>query len=212
MATRIDPRMISNLKPLFANDARFLNLSAFQSQITFLSGINFVLSNLNTTTLDVNTTLNTDQINSNNITNTDNLNSNTGSINILNTSSIANSNLITTNNFIATNNTSLVNLTATGNITTNFFVITANNNYTFSDADNSKVIHFDTTTTPEISAIFPNTLSNGFNVGLINAGIGVIYLSGQDVINAPGNINSEIYTGMFIYKVNDDLFGVGNLE
>jgi hypothetical protein len=207
MATTIDPRMISGDKTLRLPDARFTYLSAFQSQISFLSSINFKANNI-----DATGNLNADQINSNNINNTGNLNTDTGTINSLNTGNISNSNLVTTTDISIGNNTTLVNLTATGNVVTDFTILSTDTDYVFSDADKSKVIHFDTTTTTEISAIFPNTLSDGFNVGLINAGIGVIYLSGEDVINAPGSINSEIYTGVFIYKASGSLFGVGSLE
>jgi hypothetical protein len=207
MATTIDPRMISGDKSLQLPDARFAFLSAFQSQISFLSSVNFTTNNI-----DVGNNLNVDLINSNNINNAGNISTDTGTINSLNTNNIDNSNLITTTDISIGNNTTLVNLTATGNVVTNFTVLSTDTDYVFSDADKSKVVHFDTTTTTEISAIFPNTLSDGFNVGVINAGIGAIYLSGEDVINAPGSINSEIYTGVFIYKVNGSLFGVGSLE
>lgn len=208
MATTIDPRMISGDKTLRIDDARFAYLSAYQSQITFLSSINLVTGELDVQgNINNNGTLFSDSIN-----NTNDINSDTGSFNSLTTNSLLNNNNITTTDITVTDNTTLVNLTATGNITTNFTIITADSNYTFSDADKSKVIHFDTTTTIEVSAIFPSTLSDGFNVGVINAGIGVIYLSGEDTINSVGDINSEIYTGFFVYKVNGGLFSIGNLE
>lgn len=212
MATTIDPRMISELKILRINDARFAFLSAFQSQITFLSSIN-----LQSVDLNVSNNFTTNQIFADDISNSGTISTNSFSSNFLTTdvldaNNITNADNITTANLDVTNDTTLTNLTATGNVVSNFAILTADNDYVFSDSDNSKVIHFDTTTTPEISAIFPNSLSEGFNVGLVNAGIGVIYLSGEDVINAPGSINSEIFTGVFVYKVNGNLFGIGSLE
>lgn len=207
MATKVDPRMINAFKTLIINDGRFLALSAFQSQITFLSAID-----INTISLNVvgNTTFN--EINSNTINNTGPINTDTVLTNNITVSNTLNSGIINTADLNVSDNTILNNLIATGEVVTNFSIITADNDYVFSDADNSKVIHFDTTTTPEVSAIFPSNLSEGFNVGVVNAGIGVIYLSGEDVINSAGNINSEIYTGFFVYKVNGELFSVGNLE
>jgi hypothetical protein len=206
MATIVDPRMIDGVKTLRLNDARVAYLSAYQSQITFLESISLQATELNVSTNITGNILFTSEIN-----NSNNINSAGGNFNNLIVNTIQNSNLLTTN-LTATNNTTLGNLSVTGDVITDFKVITADNDYTFSDADKSKVIHFDTTTTPEISAIFPDSLSDGFNVGLINAGIGVMYLSGENIINAPGISNSQIYTGIFVYKVNGALFGVGSFE
>ena len=110
--------------------------------------------------------------------------------------------ILTSNN--ATINTLVTNFTAT---------TLAVSSYTFTDADNSKVFHIDTTTQPEVTAIF-NVVSDGFNIGIINAGTGVIYLSSNftPTILAPNAFNSVQYSGMFIYKINNQLFGVGVFE
>jgi hypothetical protein len=229
MATIVDPRMINSLKPLRIDDARFAYLSANNSEIVSLSSENILTANsqigdLLTSFVQVLCTTTVNELYSDSIVNNGNITNNgdiinggsfttiNGTIESLITNNIQNNFDITTNNLAVANDTITDNLTATGNIVTNFSIITADNDYIFSDNDKSKVIHFDTTATIEISAIFPNTLSNGFNVGVINAGSGVIYLSGEQIINAPGLINSEIYTGFFVYKVNGSLFGIGSLE
>jgi hypothetical protein len=229
MATIVDPRMINSLKPLRINDARFTYLSAYSSAFYFLSSdsiqtISLETNDLLTTIATILCAVNVSELYSNDIVNNGNITNNgdiinggsfttiNGTIESLITNNIQNNFDITTNNLAVANDTITDNLTATGNIVTDFSIITADNDYIFSDNDKSKVIHFDTTATIEISAIFPNTLSDGFNVGVINAGSGVIYLSGEQIINAPGLINSEIYTGFFVYKVNGSLFGIGSLE
>jgi hypothetical protein len=123
---------------------------------------------------------------------------------------------INTNTFIGqdlvTNNIVCTNLTATNDVVTNFIVTTADSSIIFSEDYNSKIIHLDTTTTPEITASFPTSLPNGFNVSLVNAGTGIIYLSSDDVINSAGQFNSIQYTGMLIYKTNNKFFGIGVFE
>lgn len=90
----------------------------------------------------------------------------------------------------------------------NYDVVTVTSSRTFTNADNSKVFHFNTTSS-SLCAIFPSTLSNGFNVGIINVGTGTVVLSSDVTINAPGTQNSTPYSGMFIYEVNNTFFGVG---
>lgn len=109
-------------------------------------------------------------------------------------------------------NTVLTNITATNNVVSNFLIQTASNNITFNNGDNSKVYHIDTTTTPIITAVFPETLPNGFNVSLINVGVGVINLSATPPLNAIGTISSKQYTGVFVYKQNNQFYGIGVLE
>lgn len=99
-------------------------------------------------------------------------------------------------------------------LVTNFTATTLSvSSYTFTDVDNGKVFHIDTTTYPQTTAIF-NVLLDGFNVGIVNTGTGVIYLSSNftPTILAANTFNSVQYSGMFIYKVNNQLFGIGVFE
>ena len=108
--------------------------------------------------------------------------------------------------------TVFTNITATNNVVSNFLILTADNNITFSNADNSKTYHINTTVTPLLTAVFPETISNGFNVSIINTGIGAIELSANPPLNAIGLVNSKQYTGVLVYKQNDQFYGIGVLE
>jgi hypothetical protein len=83
----------------------------------------------------------------------------------------------------------------------------------FTNLDNSKSYHFNTTNNL-ISAIFPQNLPNGFNVSIVNTGTNTIYISSAQTpfLNATGFINETQYTGMFIYKSEGLLYGVGVFE
>lgn len=80
---------------------------------------------------------------------------------------------------------------------------------TFTDTDTNKVFHFDTTT-ESLCAIFPDSLSNGFNVALMNVGTNTIVLSSNS-LKAYGNIVTAQYGGAFVYKKDTDFFAVGRL-
>jgi hypothetical protein len=82
-------------------------------------------------------------------------------------------------------------------------------NITFTNSDSGRTIQLNTTTTPSVTALFPGNLNNGFNVSIINAGLGTIYLSAGSPLNASGSENSTPFSGMFIYKTGNELFGVG---
>lgn len=132
---------------------------------------------------------------------------------ISNTLSAYNSTLVNvTAENVLVNTLTSTNLVVTNNVTTNFLVSTINTDYTFSDSDNSKIFHFDTTTTPVISALFPGNISNGFNVALVNTGVGAIYLSAGIELNAPGLFNTIQNTGVLIYKHNNNFYGIGVFE
>lgn len=118
-------------------------------------------------------------------------------------------NLQTTTN--ASDSMLVNNLTAVNNIITNFYVLSTNVDRTFTEEDNSKVFHFDTNATP-LTATFPNTLPNGFNVGIMNMGTKTIFIESTPPLNAFSSENSTQYTGMFIYKANDEFFGIGVFE
>jgi hypothetical protein len=80
----------------------------------------------------------------------------------------------------------------------------------FSDTDNNKVIHFDTTTS-SLCAIFPSSLSNGFNVAIMNVGTNQLVLSAADLKSIGATIATQ-YGGAFVYKDSDNLFAVGRLS
>jgi hypothetical protein len=115
---------------------------------------------------------------------------------------------------LSSTNTTISGLNVLGNVETNFFIESeiTTSSYTFSDSDKSKVFHFNTTTTPIITAIFPSDISNGFNISIINTGIGVIYLSADLPFNATSQYNTIQHTGVLVYKYNNQYHGIGVLE
>ena len=105
-------------------------------------------------------------------------------------------------------------ISATGVITAsgsnvNINVITVNNSRVFTDADNNKVVHLDTTTA-SLCAIFPSTLSSGFNVAIMNIGVNSLVLSGAQ-LNSAGTTIITKFGGAFVYKDSASLFAVGRL-
>jgi hypothetical protein len=88
------------------------------------------------------------------------------------------------------------------------------NTKTFSySADNSKIFNFNTTSV-SISAIFPSSLPNGFNVGITNIGTNTVYISSTQVNNlcATSNKNSTQFSGIYIYKTGNVLYGIGRFN
>ena len=79
----------------------------------------------------------------------------------------------------------------------------------FTDADNNRVVHIDTTTAP-LCAIFPSSLSNGFNVAIMNTGTNNLALSAAQ-LNSAGTLITTRYGGAFVYKDSGSLFAVGRL-
>jgi hypothetical protein len=80
----------------------------------------------------------------------------------------------------------------------------------FTDADNNRVVHIDTTTAP-LCAIFPSSLSNGFNVAIMNVGTNQLVLSAAQLKSVGTTIAAQ-YGGAFVYKDSDNLFAVGRLS
>jgi len=113
--------------------------------------------------------------------------------------------LPTVTNFLSTSNVTISSLRVT-----NYQVsATTSSNIVFADTDTGRAFNLNTTTTPAITAQFPGSLSNGFNVSIVNVGTGSIYLSAGSPLNASGTENNTPYSGMFIYKTGNELFGVG---
>lgn len=128
---------------------------------------------------------------------------------------------LTSANILATNfntTSATVNtITVLDKAITNFSVTFINtSSYRFTDNDKSNIYHINTTLNPSVTAIFPSNLANGFNAGLINIGTGTIVVSSTQTpfiyAQNNSNINSVQYTGMLIYKVNNELYGVGVFE
>ena len=88
-------------------------------------------------------------------------------------------------------------------------VVNDSTSRTFTDADNNKVVHIDTTTA-SLCAVFPSSLSNGFNVAIMNTGTNNLVLSAAQ-LNSAGTTISTRYGGAFIYKDSSNLFAVGRL-
>lgn len=88
-------------------------------------------------------------------------------------------------------------------------IINSNNSRIFTDEDNNKVIHIDTTTS-SLCAIFPNTLSPGFNVAVMNIGTNSLVLSATQ-LNSAGTVITTKFGGAFVYKDSTSLFAVGKL-
>jgi len=110
---------------------------------------------------------------------------------------------------------SLVTNSITANeVITNITPATISSNKTFAyPADNSKIFNFNTSS-GILSAIFPSSLPNGFNVGITNTGTNSVYVSSTQVNNlcATSNKNSTQFSGIYIYKTNNLLYGIGRFS
>lgn len=106
-------------------------------------------------------------------------------------------------------NAVVTTLTA-GQLVAFYTVLETAGDFTLSDSNSNNVIHFDTTSV-ELTAIFPDSLSDGFNANLFNVGTGTIAVSSTQLNNvkAAGSKNSTQYTGITIYKHNGELYGMG---
>lgn len=169
--------------------------------------------------IDPSKPLSCSEIRTNSLTALNNIRGNNLLVSNLTATNINSINLTATSITVTGANISQANISNsvfTGDIVNNFTVTTiTQTNYIFTSADNSKVFHFDTTTAPSITATFlTNNITEGFNVGITNTGTGVIILSSNfsPVINAPNTFNSVRHSGMFIYRANNQLYGVGVFE
>lgn len=101
-----------------------------------------------------------------------------------------------------------------GNLVQNQHVVEKNTTFTLTNIEhNSKIIHCDTMS-GSLSVICGDSLTDGFNVGLMNLGTNYIYLSSSrsPMFAAIGNRNNEIYTSVFVYKHNNNFYAVGTLS
>jgi hypothetical protein len=100
-------------------------------------------------------------------------------------------------------------ITVTNNLSTSVHITDLTTSKTFLSSDTCRVFHFDTTTSP-LSAIFPSSLPDGFNVALMNTGTNILRLSASQ-LNSVGVTIAVRYGGAFVYKDNNQLFAVGRL-
>jgi hypothetical protein len=193
-ANILDPRMIDATKPL--------------------SCLSVDTPSLVTNNATINNSLFTNAVTANLITINSSLLANTVTTPILSTINLTTNNISTNQGTIA--QATITNAAFTGEVTTKVILSTiALSSYTFTDTDNSKIFHFDTNTQPQITATFlSGNITEGFNVSIINTGTGLITLSSDftPIINATNPFNSVRYSGMYIYRSNNQLFGVGVFE
>ena len=85
------------------------------------------------------------------------------------------------------------------------------NGYTFSDSDNTKIFHVDTTTAA-VSVLLPDSLSNGFSVTLITLGTNMLQVSSTQTpfLCANGSRIYLPYASTLLYKYNNLLWGLGS--
>jgi len=83
--------------------------------------------------------------------------------------------------------------------------------YTFSDSDNTKTYHVDTSS-GILSGIFPSTLSNNFSVNLILVSTNTFVVSSSQtpLLSSNGNKVNLPFSSVLIYKYNNILYGLGN--
>jgi len=88
---------------------------------------------------------------------------------------------------------------------------TITSDYTFSDLDNTKTYHVDTTS-GILSGIFPNSISNNFSVNLILVSTNAFVVSSSQtpILSSNGNKVNLPFSSVLIYKYNDILYGLGN--
>jgi hypothetical protein len=117
--------------------------------------------------------------------------------------------LTTVIDYLSTTNVLLSSATITDTLKTSVIITELAVNRTFSSSDNCKVFHFDTTS-GALTALFPNSLPNGFNVALMNTGANVLRLSASQLYSVGEGIAVQ-YGAAFVYKDNNKLFAVGRL-
>ena len=91
-------------------------------------------------------------------------------------------------------------------------VINVSTNIVFSNTDTNKVFHFDTTSTA-LTASFPSTLSEGFNIAIVDTGTKYLHLSAGSGLTykAIGTKLMDQYAGAYVYKTGSDIFAIGGL-
>jgi len=128
--------------------------------------------------------------------------------------------LPTVTNYLSTNNVLISAATISENISSRRAVIAAQSiipltvvttsiDRLFTITDTNKVFHFDTTAGP-LTASFPRSIAQGFNVGIMNVGTNYLHLSSNNAqINALGDKLVEQFAGAYVYRFNSDIYAVG---
>lgn len=118
--------------------------------------------------------------------------------------------LATVGDYLSTNNVLISSATISDTLFVPVKVVDINNtNKTFSVSDDCKIFHFNTST-KSLTATFPNSLPDGFNVAVMNTGTNVLRLSAT-TLYAVGQGISVQYGAAFVYKENGKIFAVGRL-
>ena len=117
--------------------------------------------------------------------------------------------LNTVKNYLSTNNVQLSSATISDTLFVPVDVTELNADRVFSVNDNCKMFHFDTTV-QALTATFPSSLPDGFNIALMNTGTKVLRLSATQLY-AVGQGISVQYGAAFVYKDNGKIFAVGRL-
>lgn len=128
------------------------------------------------------------------------------------TSGLAATSYVHTNFVPVSGGTITCNLSVLGNIsaqssTVPVSVIDLTTNKTFLNSDTNKIFHFNNSI--PLSAIFPNSLLDGFNVALMNTGTSTLHLSTNSNYRSIGNVLKTQYAGAYVYKANSQIFAVG---
>lgn len=83
--------------------------------------------------------------------------------------------------------------------------------YTFTNDDNNRIVHFNTTT-QSLCAIFPSTLRTDFNCAVMNTGTNILTLSTYTTLRAIAPNISTQYGAAFVYKdSSNNIYAVGRL-
>lgn len=115
--------------------------------------------------------------------------------------------------YLATNNVNIsgvsTNVIAASSSNIPVTVVDVSASTTFTNNDTNKVYHFNTTSN-SLCAIIPNSLSNGFNVAIMNVGTNNLQISAAN-LNSVGTTIIDQFGGAYIYKQNNTIFAVGRL-
>ena len=207
----------SGIQNLTFNEGNF-NLSISEGNTVSLTAlavttsIASVSSNLTTIISAVSSTLNTTIATvSSNLTTTISAVSSTLNTTIANLTAALPS---TINTFLSTSSVTINALTVTTGITAQsanipVTVIDLTASRTFNNSDTNKVFHFNTTSN-SLCAIVPGSLSNGFNIAILNTGTNSLVISAENLRSAGTTIVDQ-FGGAYIYKQNNNVFAVGRL-
>jgi archaellum component FlaF (FlaF/FlaG flagellin family) len=76
---------------------------------------------------------------------------------------------------------------------------------------NNKILHFETPFFDELVVTIPQSVSNGFNVAIMNTGPGTLRLAATALLST-GTVITTQYGGAYVYKDNNMMYAVGNLN